>query len=129
MKLLPFILMFVLAGCSQPESPATQMSHQIQEWVPAGTSLAAARQIMEQHQFTCTVGSYESKAAMPPGSDTIRWDTGIIRNGKPAALTNLTLLNCIRTETNGGVWIHEVTLTVLNGKTDSGLTVSSRRIK
>src|SRR5208283_4336756 len=120
MKLLPFILMFALAGCSQPDNPAKQMSHQIQEWVPAGTSLASARQNMEQHQFACTVGSYDCKAAMPPGSDTIRWDTGIIRDGKPAALTNLSLLTCNRTETNGRVLVYEATLTVLNGETDSG---------
>jgi hypothetical protein len=84
---------------------------------------------MEQYQFTCTVGSYDSKAAMPPGSDTIKWDTGIIRDGKPAALTNLTLLNCSRSETNEGVWVYEATLTVLNGETDSHLIVSSSRIK
>lgn len=101
------------------------------EWfgIPAGISLASARQIMEQHQFACTVGSYDSKVAMPPGSDAIRWDTGIIRDGKPAALTNLTLLTCSRSETNEGDWVYEATLTVLNGKTDSHLTVSSRRIK
>ena len=129
MKFLPFILMFALAGCSQPENPATQMSHQIQEWVPAGTALASARQIMEQHQFACTVGSYDSKAAMPPGSDTIRWDTGVLKDGRYAALTNLSLLTCSRTETNGSVLVYEATLTVLNGETDSGLTVSSRRIQ
>ena len=28
---------------------------QIQSWVPDGTSLADARHIMEQHQFTCSV--------------------------------------------------------------------------
>jgi hypothetical protein len=129
MKFLPFILIFALAGCSQPENPATQLSHQIQEWVPAGTPLASARQIMEQHQFACTVSSYDSKSAMPSGSDTIRWDTGIIRDGKPAALTNLSLMTCSRTETNGSVLVYEATLTVLNGETDSKLTVSSRRIR
>ena len=129
MKVLPFILMFALIGCVRRDNPATQMSRQIQRWVPAGTSLAAARQIMEQHHFTCTVDSYDSKAAMPPGADTIRWDTGIFRNGRFGALTNLSLLNCSHSHTNGGVFDYEATLTVLNGETDGGVGVSADRIK
>ena len=131
MKLPPFILMFALFGCARSDSdnPASHTSRQIEEWVPPGTSLALARQIMEQHQFACTVVSYDSKAAMPPGADTLRWDTGIIRDGKPESVTNLTLLICRRNETNGGVWVYETTLTVLNGETDSRLKTSASRIK
>jgi len=123
--------MFALFGCARSDSdnPASQMNRQIREWVPPGTSLAVARQIMEQHQFACTVASYDSKAAMPPGADTLRWDTGIIRDGKPESVTNFTLLICRRNETNGGVWVYETTLTVLNGETDSRLKTSASRIK
>ena len=131
MKLPPFILMFALFGCARSDSdnPASHTSRQIEEWVPPGTSLALARQIMEQHQFACTVASSDSKAAMPPGTDTIRWDTGIIRDGKPESVTNLSLLICRRNETNDGVWVCEATLTVLNGETDSRLITSALRIK
>jgi hypothetical protein len=108
---------------------ATQMSQQIQAWVPSGTSLAAARRIMEQHEFTCAVASYDSKAAMPPNSDTIMWDNGVFRNGKAEALTNLTLLTCSRAETNSAVWVYDATLTSLNGEISGPYTVTSRRTK
>jgi hypothetical protein len=129
MKILPFMLVVALVGCGRSDDPGvpqttSYMERQIQEWIPAGTPLAVAMQIMEQHHFACRVASYDSKAAMPPGSGTIRWDTGIIRSGKAAAVTNLSLLTCSRSIPNGGASVYEVILTVLNGETDRALTIS-----
>jgi hypothetical protein len=108
--------------------PDSQMSLQIQHWVPKRTSVAAARQIMEQHQFVCAVGSYDSRAAMPPGSDPFWWKVGsfIGRDGKTMPVTNVTLLSCKFDNTNE-IW--EATLSAVNGETDGRYLVSSRPVE
>ena len=125
MKALPFILLVVLIGCSRTQTPSlgSQMNQQIQEWVPKGTSVAAARQIMEQHQFVCTVGSYDSKAAMPPGSDPLWWDAGSYR-GMP--VTNVTILTCKRVESN---MTYYATLSAVNGEIDGPYNLVAQRLK
>src|SRR5215469_553879 len=100
------------------------MNKQIQDWIPMGTPLAEARQIMEQHHFVCTVTSYDSREAMPPGSDTSRWDTPIIVDGKPLVATNLTFLHCTWTDTNDSQ-PYQAQLTMVNGRSDGTLTVTS----
>jgi hypothetical protein len=130
MKILPIILLVTLIGCSRSETPdpASQMSQQIQHWVPKGTSVAAARQILEQHQFVCTVGSYDSRAAMPPGSDPLWWDVGsfVGRDGKTMPVTNVTILTCKLDNTNEA---YDATLSTVNGETDGRYNVSSRRLR
>src|SRR5580704_6699506 len=122
MKIFSIILLVALVGCSRSETPsqASQMSQQIEHWVPKGTSVSKARQIMDQHQFVCTVGSYDSKAAMPSGSDPLWWEIGsfISANGRTLRVTNVTLLTCTRTDTNNDVWAYEATFTGVDGEFD-----------
>jgi len=57
MRFLPLILFVVLAGCSRAErlsSPA-EATAQVQRWVAVGTPATDARQVMEQHGFTCSL--------------------------------------------------------------------------
>jgi len=47
-----------MGSCSPNQTLSDQPAKsrvQIESWVPIGTSLADARQIMEQHNFTCAV--------------------------------------------------------------------------
>jgi hypothetical protein len=124
MKILPIILLVALIGCSRSETPnlASQRSQEIQRWVPKGTSVTAARQIMEQHQFVCTVSSYDSRAAMPPGSDPLWWDVGsfIGRDGKTMPVTNVTILDFKQTNCSAR-------LSAVNGETDGRYFVSASR--
>jgi hypothetical protein len=133
MKIFPIILLIALIGCSRSKTPsqASQMSQQIQHWVPKGTSMSKARQIMEEHQFVCTVGSYDSRAAMPPGSDLLWWDVGsfISSGGKTLRVTNVTILTCTRADTNNDVWAYDATLTGVDGEFDGGYNVSARHVR
>ena len=133
MKTLPFILLVALLGCSHSESPnpATRMSQQLQQWVPKGTPVSTARQLMEQHQFVCTVGSYDSRAAMPPGSDQGWWAVGsfITSDGKTVPVTNITILTCKRADTTNDVCSYEAILTSVDGEFDGTYLVSSARMR
>src|ERR1051326_3856990 len=51
MKILPFILVIALFGCSRPELPSTRLLRAVQEWVPEGTPLSSAQKIMEEHHM------------------------------------------------------------------------------
>ena len=123
MKSLPFILMIALVGCSKSEVPATHMSQRIQQWVPNETTMESARQIMEQHQFACSVQSHTNMAAMTQDTAAYLWQTGIKRNGKSEAVTNMCLLNCRWTDSSDHSRLYDVTLRVINGETDGPLTV------
>jgi hypothetical protein len=94
MKLLPFILLFSLLGCGHRELASERATRQIQQWVPAGTPIAAARQIMEHHRFTCLVTSYTNKQGMVQGTvedaDAHYWDTHLWVGGTAVAVTNIT---------------------------------------
>jgi hypothetical protein len=133
MKKLSFILLMALLGCSRPvtPNPASQMSQQIQQWVPKGTPSAMAQQVMEQHQFVCTVGSYDSRAAMPPGSDPLWWDAGSFNSssGRTLPVTNVTILTCTRTDTNTEVWADEATLMAVDGEFDGRYLVTATRVR
>jgi hypothetical protein len=110
MRFLPFILMLALFGCGRAESPADRLSRQIQEWVPVGTPLASAQQILEQHQFSCSVVSYTNKEAMiHDHQDYFPFTTGIIRDGKFQAVTNVSNLSFKNHDSDG-------TLTIVNGQ-------------
>lgn len=130
MKKLPFILLLALSGCSPsaPEPTATTWNKRIEQWIPPGTTLAAARQIMEQHHFSCSVesyNSYETMGAKTNEADAIRWKTGIFENGKTDSVTNMSYLICWWTNSDNVGWC-QAKLTVINGKTlGSWTTVTS----
>ena len=58
MKTLALAFVLAVAGCAHDdrlsEQPTTATA-QVQSWIPVGTSLADAQQIMEQHHFTCSI--------------------------------------------------------------------------
>jgi hypothetical protein len=116
MKLLPYILLFVLVGCGPSELQTRKLSEQISQLVPDGTPLASARQIMEQHQFTCSVVSYEKQSQTTNSADAILWTTFVVRDGLRQAVTNITHLECKASR-------RRVTITVVNGTTH-GFSVS-----
>jgi hypothetical protein len=126
MKILPFALMLVLIGCSPSEDQTTRMSRQIREWVPVGTSLVSARQILEQHQFTCSVDSYTNLEAMMREPLAIQWKplwtAGSFKNGKIEAVTNISILHCTGTD-NGKTY--RITMPTSNGEIDGYLSMSA----
>jgi hypothetical protein len=93
MKYLTLCLWFALLGCGCSKSTSAGSERQIRQWVPVGTSLASARQILEQHEFACTVDSYTSLAMMQDDLDRVRWKAGIIREGRFEAVTNISHVN------------------------------------
>ena len=154
MRVMLFILLFALVGCSRqapsnstspltnsalpPSSAApsltnsaSQMSHQIQHWIPKGTSVGAARQIMEQHQFVCTVASYDNKAAMPPGSDLHWWNVGSFTTstGINLPVTNVTIVTCKLADSTNDVWSYTARLTAVDGEYDGRCYVSAHRVR
>ena len=90
-------------------SESESTSSQIIELVPFGTPLEAARQIMTQHQFSCSVDSYTNPAQM---SNSSIWNHPFVKDGQRLAVTNVARLRC---ETNGC----HVTFWVVNGETVS----------
>jgi hypothetical protein len=121
-----------LVGCSRTESSnmATRMNRQVEQWIPSGTSSSQIRHTMEQHQFSCADGSYNSRAEMPQGSDPLWWDIGYVRRGsKTVSVTNVSILTCKRNDTNGDVWAYEARLTLVDGEFDGRYSMAARRMK
>ena len=110
MKILPFILLFALMGCGHSESQSRRLSEQISQMVPDGTSLASARQIMEQRKFACSVVSYDKVEQITNSADAILWTTFVVRDGLRQAVTNISHLECKSSRC-------QVTFTLLNGAT------------
>lgn len=122
----PLIFLVLLIGCSHTErtAPAALMRQQIQQWIPKGTSVTAACRIMEQHEFSCTVHSYDSIAAMPPGPDKAWWNAGTHTNGNIlTSVTNVTLVSCKRAATTNDIQEYNVKLTAVNGDINGRVTV------
>ena len=98
MKTLPLVLLLALVGCSRSENnlKLLQTSEKVSQWVPMGTSLAVARQTMEQHQFACTVSSYDSREQMQKEwpKDTAIWNERIIKDRVIQDVKNVTYLQC-----------------------------------
>jgi hypothetical protein len=98
MKTLPLILLLAFVGCDRSGQDALlrKTSADVQQWVPMGTSLAVARQTMEQHQFTCSVSSYDSLEQMQRErpKDIEVWKEKIIRDHVIQPITNVTYLEC-----------------------------------
>lgn len=109
MKTLLIILSFCLLGCGCSKQRHT-MGDQILQWIPFGTSLESARQIMEQHQFTCTLVSYDRVEQMTNNPDAVLWKTMVVRNDQRFAVTNVSYLECKKEQ-----W--DYTLTLVNGET------------
>ncbi|MGH7954240.1 MAG: hypothetical protein ACREFE_20285 [Limisphaerales bacterium] len=58
MKIFTLAVMLAVSGCSHDDNLSMQPAQaatQIQNWIPVGTSLADAQQIMIQHQFACSL--------------------------------------------------------------------------
>ena len=56
-RILACIALLAFGGCAHSEKLSDQPAQaliQIQNWVPVGTPLADARQIMKQHRFSCS---------------------------------------------------------------------------
>ena len=94
------------------------MGEQISQWVPNGTPIASARQIMEQHQFVCSVVSYTNAEQMAGSADAVFWKTIVTRNGQHFAVTNISYLECKTPQC-------DITFTVINGEV-SGHNASGR---
>ncbi len=109
MRMLLIMLLIVPTGCGHADSRAQKMGEQISQWVPVGTSLAAARRIMEQHQFTCSVVSYASAEQMSNSPDAVLWKTIVTRDRQHFAVTNVVHLECKSPQCS-------ITFTVVNGE-------------
>ena len=120
MKALAVILLFALVGCGERERASDRLQRQIHEWIPAGTPLISAQQIMEQQQFSCSIASYTNKQAMiKDGSEDLDahwWDTSLREDGKSVSVTNITHLEFKKTNAWG-------VLTYINGRYSGGLRV------
>ncbi len=116
MRILPFVLLAGLAGCSYSET--RKSSEQILELVPLGTPLASAQQAMEQRQFKCSVVSYSDPSQMTNSSELRIWRQDIVRGGQHFPVTNVARLKCERTNC-------VVMFTVLNGET-TGVAVKGK---
>jgi hypothetical protein len=114
MRILPFVMLLALVGCddSEQEAMLRKTSKQVEQWIPMGTSLAVARQTMEQHQFRCSVASYDSVEQMKlvrPEEIGI-WKESVIRDHVMQDVTNVTDLECKKER----LWVN---LRLVNGET------------
>lgn len=74
---------------------SAKIDSQLHEWIPEGTPVASARQIMEQRQFTCSVVSFDNIRAITNNPDAVQWTQNfILENRKTEAVTNISVLNC-----------------------------------
>ena len=120
MKTLTLILLLGLIGCSRSESPAQKASKQIQQWIPTGASLASARQIVEQHGFTCSIISYDSIEAITNDPDAIQWTKEfILKNQKTEAVTNISVLKSDWTDSKNQQSRCKAGWVVINDKTQA----------
>ena len=108
MRILPFILLTGLMGCS--DSEVRKSSEQVLELVPFGTPLASAQQTMEQRHFKCSVVSYSDPSQMTNTALLSLWRQDIVKGGQHLQVTNVARLRCERTNCL-------VVFTVLNGET------------
>ena len=114
-KTSSLILFLTLIGCGRPAGKTEKVmlvhtNDLVLKWVPMGSSLGVARQNMEQHDFKCSVISYNSAAEMKEPGATNIWKGGVSRNGISTPVTNVTRLECKK----GPI---EVLFTVVNGET------------
>jgi hypothetical protein len=99
MKILPFILVFALCGCGCSKSPAAKMGDDLRQWIPTGTSLQAARQIMEQHQYVCVVESYDNVKSITnklsaDDLNAVQQTQFYMQDPRNETVTNISILRC-----------------------------------
>jgi len=72
-----FILVasFVSVALGELDKSPTQRAgpFKVVDWVPNGTSLASARQTVEQHGFVCSIRSYGSMGAITTDPDAVEF--------------------------------------------------------
>jgi hypothetical protein len=116
----PLVLLVALLGCGKRQVASDRLTRQVQQWITNGTPLLAAQQILEQHQFNCSVLSYSNKQSMAQGGtndlDSHWWDTSLSVNGRSVPVTNITHLKFTATNVWG-------ILTHLNGQYSGGIRV------
>jgi hypothetical protein len=100
MKTFSLILLLGLVGCNRSgkEAILAQSSEQVRQWVPMGSPLAVARQTMEEHQYKCSVTSFNSVEEMQRvlPNDIGIWKEMVIRDRVIHDITNVTYLECKR---------------------------------
>ena|ERR1041385_14458 len=99
-----------MAGCSR-HAPKPSTGDTILQWVPFKTSTASAQQIMEHHNFTCSVVTYTNADQMSNDADVNLWGTSYREDGRSLVVTNVSHLECERphckirfTLVNGATW-------------------------
>ena len=119
MRILLFGLVLTLAGCSPSNPTVGGLGKETSKWVPDRTPLVSARQIMESHGFTCSTTSFGSLEQMTNRDDVVidgpMWNVILERNGRRQAVTNLSYLDCRRTNSNNTC---DVRFILLNGQTE-----------
>jgi hypothetical protein len=106
-KMLAFLVLIalLLSGCNRNDlsTSKAEAGAQIETWVPSGTSVADAQEIMKNHNFECSMVTNETFYVQS--------------NHTSYAVSNLDYLYCVRRK--GGL-IHtrwQGALIVTNGKT------------
>jgi len=87
------------------------MGDELHQWIPADTSLASARQIMEQHQYACSVVSYDTLNSITNNSNAVQWTKDFIQNHASEVVTNISVLDCDIPNDRHAQWL------MINGKT------------
>jgi hypothetical protein len=107
-----------MLGCSRSKPPSQEAAADLQKWVPVGTPLASAQVIMEQKQFTCSVGaSYDNESAIANDLKAKLWARDYAQaHGGSETVTNITILDCRRT-VRGEDMIRSAEWLTINGKT------------
>jgi hypothetical protein len=119
MKILPFVLLVALIGCSRSQPSALLTTDVLSQWVPVGTSLGSARQTMEHHQFACSVISYDKPEQMGGDREASIFGSLVVKDGVQQVVTNLSYLVCTQSNV-------EVRICLANGVT-RGVSVSSKQ--
>jgi len=95
------------------------MGRQLKEWVPDRTPLVSAQQTMQGQGFTCSITSFSSLEQMTNRDDAIldgpKWKVILEGNGFRQAVTNLSYLDCKRTNNNRTL---DVRFILLNGQVE-----------
>src|SRR5271170_7804652 len=90
MKFLALALILAVVGCASDEPLSTdpdQATTQIQSWVPLGTTLADARQIMQDRQFACWVMP-SAKPGDPNAQPSLYCDKVIVDSDAISSVTH-----------------------------------------
>ena len=109
MKTLPLLLLLSCLGCdhSARDLKLRQASEQARQWVPFGTPPELAQKTMEQHQFSCSVHSYDSVEQMQkerPEQIEV-WKQEVIRDHIIQPVKNVTDFECKNENEHLLIWL------------------------